>query len=45
MDNTHSKMVAIDNKLKTIVANTNTCKLWCIIVIEILVLSLIFILF
>ena len=38
MDNTKDKMTAVDNRLKHIVANTNTCKLWMLIICELLVL-------
>ena len=41
MDNTHAKMLKIDSKLKHIVANTSTCKLWMIIIAEMFVLMLI----
>ena len=43
MDNTQQKMVKIDSKLKQIIANTNTCKLWMIIIFEIFLLAFILI--
>ena len=43
MDNTQEKMLKIDSKLKAIVANTSQCKLWVVIIIEIILLVLIII--
>ena len=39
MDETHENMMKVDNKLKHIVANTSTCKLWAVIVVEIIILT------
>ena len=41
MDDTHSKMLKVDNKLKNIVANTSQTKMWCIIIIEIILLCMV----
>jgi len=41
VEDTHEKMLKVDSKLKNIVANTSTCKLWIIIIIEIMLLVLI----
>ena len=41
MDDTHENMLKVDNKLKNIVANTSTCKLWMVIIIELVILTLI----
>ena len=41
MDDTHSKMLKVDNKLKEIIANTSQCKLWMIVIAEIFLLALI----
>ena len=41
MDDAHSKMLKVDNRLKNIVANTSTCKLWVVVIIEIIMLALI----
>ena len=38
IDDTHDKMLKVDNRLKQIVASTNQCKMWCIIIVEILIL-------
>ena len=38
IDDTKDKMISVDNRLKDIVANTNQCKMWIIIFIEILIL-------
>ena len=43
MDDAHTKMLKVDNKLKNIVASTSSCKLWMIIIIEILVLMFVLI--
>ena len=41
MDDTHTKMLKVDNKLKHIVANTSQTKMWCIIIIEIILLCMV----
>ena len=41
MDDTHNKMLKIDNKLKEIIANTSQCKLWMVVILEIIILALI----
>ena len=38
MDDSHAKMTAVDNRLKHIVANTSTCKLWLFIICELILL-------
>lgn len=38
MDRTHNKMVKVDSKLKELIANSNQCTLWIIIIIEIVLL-------
>ena len=41
MDDTHDKMLKVDTKLKNIVANTSTCKLWMVIIVEIVILMVV----
>ena len=41
MDDTYENMLKVENKLDYIVANTNTCKLWTLIVFEIMILALV----
>ena len=41
MDRTHNKMIKVDNKLKELIAKSNQCTLWIIIIIEIVVLFLV----
>ena len=41
MDDTHDKMLKVDTKLKNIVANTSTCKLWMVIIVEIIILMVV----
>ena len=38
IDETHNKMIKVDSRLKEIVANTNTCRMWCVVIAEILLL-------
>ena len=41
MDDTHAKMLKVDSKLKEIIANTSQCKLWLIVIGEMILLALI----
>ena len=41
MDDAHEHMLKVDNKLKQIIANTSQCKLWMIVIAEIILLALI----
>ena len=44
VDKTHAKMVKVDTKLKELIAKSNQWCLWCIIILEIVVLILILLL-
>lgn len=44
VDRTHQKMVKVDNRLKELIAKSNQCCLWVIIIVEIVILILLLIL-
>ena len=44
VDRTHQKMVKVDNKLKELIAKSNQCCLWVIVIVEIVVLILLLVL-
>lgn len=43
IDKNQSKMVKVDNRLKSLIKSSNQCCLWCIIITEIVALVLILI--
>ena len=43
IDDTKDKMITVDSRLKDIVANTNQCKMWLVIITEIVILLFILI--
>jgi uncharacterized coiled-coil protein SlyX len=44
VDRTHQKMVKVDSKLKELIAKSNQCCLWAIIIVELVVLILLVVL-